>query len=174
MKRFAVLIGLLSLCGPAYSEVHHRIQSSIQLTVDGASSVATRIPSTVSVSGSNVTVGSGNNDTFSGLTAGTATAAATGIMGNYGIHTAGQSFSFSNSYIQGDPIATLATGSTVSTTTGQVASLPAYGQVPTIAGGVKGTLAGTLTSVGGGTTAIIGGSSGTTAIAQHVQELTIR
>ena len=174
MKRFAVLIGLLSLCGPAYSEVHHRIQSSIQLTVDGASAVATRIPSTVSVSGSNVTVGSGNNDTFSGLTAGTATAAATGIMGNYGIHTAGQSFSFSNSYIQGDPIATLATGSTVSTTTGQVASLPAYGQVTTIAGGVKGTLAGTLTSVGGGTTAIIGGSSGTTAIAQHVQELTIR
>jgi len=174
MKRFAVLIGLLSLCGPAYSEVHHRIQSSIQLTVDGASSVATRIPSTVSVSGSNVTVGSGNNDTFSGLTVGSATAAATGVMGNYGIHTAGQSFSFSNSYIQGDPIATLATGSTVSTTTGQVASLPAYGQVTTIAGGVKGTLAGTLTSVGGGTTAIVGGSAGTTAIAQHVQELTIR
>ena len=95
-------------------------------------------------------------------------------MGNYGIHTAGQSFSFSNSYIQGDPIATLATGSTVSTTTGQVASLPAYGQVTTIAGGVKGTLAGTLTSGGGGTTAIVGGSAGTTAIAQHVQELTIR
>ena len=174
MKRFAVLIGLLSLCGPAYSEVHHRIQSSIQLTVDGASSVATRVPSTVSVSGSNVTVGSGNNDTFSGLTVGSATAAATGVMGNYGIHTAGQSFSFSNSYIQGDPIATLATGSTVSTTTGQVASLPAYGQVTTFAGGVKGTLAGTLTSVGGGTSTIVGGSSGTTAVAQHVQELIIR
>ena len=174
MKRFAVLIGLLSVCGPAYSEVHHRIQSSIQLTVDGASSVATRVPSTVSVSGSNVTVGSGNNDTFSGLTVGSATAAATGVMGNYGIHTAGQSFSFSNSYIQGDPIATLATGSTVSTTTGQVASLPAYGQVTPFAGGVKGTLAGTLTSVGGGTSTIVGGSSGTTAIAQHVQELTIR
>ena len=174
MKRFAVLIGLLSICGPANSEVHHRIQSSIQLTVDGASSVATRVPSTISVSGSNVTVGSGNNDTFSGLTVGSATAAATGVMGNYGIHTAGQSFSFSNSYIQGDPIATLATGSTVSTTTGQVASLPAYGQVTTFAGGVKGTLAGTLTSVGGGTSTIVGGSSGTTAIAQHVQELTIR
>tara|TARA_R100001443_G_scaffold53377_2_gene65014 strand:- start:89 stop:613 length:525 start_codon:yes stop_codon:yes gene_type:complete len=174
MKRFAVLVGLLSICGPANSEVHHRIQSSIQLTVDGASSVATRVPSTVSVSGSNVTVGSGNNDTFSGLTVGSATAAATGVMGNYGIHTAGQSFSFSNSYIQGDPIATLATGSTVSTTTGQVASLPAYGQVTTFAGGVKGTLAGTLTSVGGGTSTIVGGSSGTTAVAQHVQELIIR
>ena len=174
MKRFAVLVGLLSICGPANSEVHHRIQSSIQLTVDGASSVATRVPSTISVSGSNVTVGSGNNDTFSGLTVGSATAAATGVMGNYGIHTAGQSFSFSNSYIQGDPIATLATGSTVSTTTGQVASLPAYGQVTTFAGGVKGTLAGTLTSVGGGTSTIVGGSSGTTAVAQHVQELIIR
>ena len=174
MKRFAVLIGLLSLCGPAYSEVHHRIQSSIQLTVDGASSVATRVPSTISVSGSNIAVGSGNNDTFSGLTAGTATAAPTGIMGNYGIHTAGQSFSFSNSYLQGDPIATLNAGSTVSTTTGQVQSIPSYGQTTTFAGGTKSTLAGTLTSVGGGTTAIVGGGAGTTAIAQHVQELTIR
>ena len=174
MKRFAVLIGLLSLCGPAYSEVHHRIQSSIQLTVDGASSVATRVPSTISVSGSNIAVGSGNNDTFSGLTAGTATAAPTGIMGNYGIHTAGQSFSFSNSYLQGDPIATLNAGSTVSTTTGQVQSIPSYGQTTTFAGGTKATLAGTLTSVGGGTTAIVSGGAGTTAIAQHVQELTIR
>ena len=167
MKRFAVLIGLLSLCGPAYSEVHHRIQSSIQLTVDGASSVATRVPSTISVSGS-------NNDTFSGLTVGSATAAPTGIMGNYNIHTAGQSFSFSNSYLQGDPIATLNAGSTVSTTTGQVQSIPSYGQTTTFAGGTKSTLAGTLTSVGGGTTAIVGGGAGTTAIAQHVQELTIR
>jgi len=174
MKRFAVLVGLLSICGPANSEVHHRIQSSIQLTVDGASSVATRVPSTISVSGSNIAVGSGNNDTFSGLTAGTATAAPTGIMGNYGIHTAGQSFSFSNSFLQGDPIATLNAGSTVSTTTGQVQSIPSYGQTTTFAGGTKSTLAGTLTSVGGGTTAIVGGGAGTTAIAQHVQELTIR
>jgi|TARA_E500000081_G_scaffold72975_1_gene74668 hypothetical protein len=174
MKRFAVLIGLLSVCGPAYSEVHHRIQSSIQLTVDGASSVATRVPSTISVSGSNIAVGSGNNDTFSGLTVGSATAAPTGIMGNYNIHTAGQSFSFSNSYLQGDPIATLNAGSTVSTTTGQVQSIPSYGQTTTFAGGTKSTLAGTLTSVGGGTTAIVGGGAGTTAIAQHVQELTIR
>ena len=174
MKRFAVLIGLLSICGPANSEVHHRIQSSIQLTVDGASTVSKRVPSTISVSGSNIKVGTGNNDTFSGLTAGTATAAPTGIMGNYEVHTAGQSFSFSNSFLQGDPIATLNSGNTVSTTTGQVQSLPSYGDTTVFAGGTKGTLAGTLTSGGGGTLTITGGGAGTTAIGQHTQEITIR
>ena len=174
MKRFAVLIGLLSLCGPANSEVHHRIQSSIQLTVDGASTVSKRIPSTISVSGSNIAVGSGNNDTFAGLTAGSATASPTGVMGNFGIHTAGQSFSFSNSFLQGDPIATLNSGNTVSTTTGQVQSLPSYGDTTVFAGGTKGTLAGTLTSAGGGTLTITGGAAGTTAIGQHTQEITIR
>tara|TARA_R100001463_G_scaffold16069_3_gene41784 strand:- start:18348 stop:18875 length:528 start_codon:yes stop_codon:yes gene_type:complete len=174
MKRLAVLIGLLSISGPVSAEIHHRIQSSIQLTVDGASTVSKRVPSTISVSGSNIAVGSGNNDTFSGLTAGSATASPTGVMGNYGIHTAGQSFSFTNSFLQGDPIATLNSGNTVSTTTGQVQSLPSYGDTTVFAGGIKGTLAGTLTSVGGGTTTITGGASGTTAIAQHVQELSIR
>mgnify|MGYP001808285588 FL=1 len=174
MKRFAVLIGLLSLCGPAYSEVHHRIQSSIQLTVDGASTVSKRVPSTISVSGSNIKVGTGNSDTFSGLTVGSATAAPTGIMGTYEVHTAGNSFSFSNSYLQGDPIATLNAGNTVSTTTGQVQSLPSYGDTTVFAGGTKGTLAGTLSSAGGGTLTITGGASGTTAIGQHTQEITIR
>ncbi len=174
MKRFAVLIGLLSICGPVNSEVHHRIQSSIQLTVDGASTVSKRVPSVIAVSGSNIKVGGGNNDVFSGLTAGSATAAPTGIMGNYDLHTTGQSFSFTNSYLQGDPIATLNAGNTVSTTTGQVQSLPSYGDTTVFAGGTKGTLSGTLTSVGGGTTTISGGGSGTTAVAQHVQEVSIR
>jgi hypothetical protein len=68
----------------------------------------------------------------------------------------------------------LNSGNTVSTTTGQVQSLPSYGDTTVFAGGTKGTLAGTLTSVGGGTTTIVGGGAGTTAIAQHVQELSIR
>ena len=174
MKRFAVLIGLMSLCGPAYSEVTHRIQSNIQLTVDGASSTNTRVPSTISTSGSNIKVGTGNNDVFSGLTAGSATAAPTGIMGNFVINTAGQDFAFSNSFLQGDPISTLNAGSTVSTTTGQVQSLPAYGQNTTWAGGTKGSLAGTLTSVGGTTMTITAGGAGTTGIGQITNELTVR
>ena len=157
MKRFAVFIGLLSICGPAYSEVHHRISNSVQLTVDGASSIATRVPSTISVSGSNIKVGSGNNDTFAGLTAGS-----------------GNAFTFSNSYLQGDPIATLNAGSTVSTTTGQVQSIPAYGITSTFAGGTKSTLAGTLTSANGGSSAVVAGGAGTTAIMQYTQEISVR
>ena len=65
-------------------------------------------------------------------------------------------------------------GNTVSTTTGQVQSLPSYGDTTVFAGGTKGTLAGTLTSAGGGTLTITGGASGTTAIGQHTQEITIR
>jgi len=174
MKRFAVLIGLLSLCGPVRADVTHRIQSNIQLTVDGASTTATRVPSAVSVSGVNVKVGTGNNDTFAGLTAGSATAAATVVPGNFTINTAGQNFSFSNSAITGDPISTLAAGVAVSTTTGQAASLPAYGQVTSFAGGVKGDLGGTLTSVGGGALAITAGNAGTTSIGQITSELTVR
>lgn len=174
MKRFAVLIGLLSLCGPVRAEVTHRIQSNIQLSVDGASTTATRLPSTVSVSGVNVKVGTGNNDTFAGLTAGSATAAATVVPGNFTINTAGQNFSFSNSAITGDPISTLAAGVAVSSTTGQAGSLPAYGQVTSFAGGVKGDLQGTLTSVGGGALAIQAGNAGTTSIGQITSELTVR
>jgi len=174
MKRFAVLIGLMSICGPAYSEVHHRISNSVQLTVDGASSIATRVPSTISVSGSNIKVGSGNNDTFAGLTAGSATASPTGIMGNFDIHTTGNAFTFSNSFLQGDPIATLNAGSTVSTTTGQVQSIPAYGITSTFAGGTKSTLSGTLSSANGGSSAVVAGGAGTTAIMQYTQEISVR
>lgn len=173
MKRFAVLIGLLSLCGPASASVSHRIQSNVQLTVDGASTTATRIGSSVSASGVNVKVGTGNNDTFAGLSGGSATAAATVVPGNFEINTAGQNFSFTNTAIQGDPISTLAAGVAVSTTTGQAASLPAYGQVTSFAGGVKGSLGATLTSVGGGTLTISAGNSGTTSIGQFTSTLEI-
>ena len=175
MKRFAVLVGLLSFGTPAFCEVTHRIQANVQLTVDGASSVASRIPSTYSVSGSNIVVGSGNNAAFGGLTAGSATASPTMTAGSYDINVDGNSFAFSESYLQGDPIATLNAGSTVSTTTGNVASIPAYGVTTTFSGGVKGSLAGGVSSLNGGTiTSLVAGNGGTTAIGQITSELSVR
>ena len=41
---------------PAKADITHKIQSSIQLQVDGAASQASRIGSTLAVSGSNVTL----------------------------------------------------------------------------------------------------------------------
>ena len=56
MKRLALVFGLSVLAAPVQADMTHKIQSSIQLTVDGAGSVATRIPSSMAVSGNNVTL----------------------------------------------------------------------------------------------------------------------
>ena len=54
MLRIFALIFLFA--GAARADITHKLQSSVQLTVDGAASQATRIGSTYSVSGSNISV----------------------------------------------------------------------------------------------------------------------
>ena len=123
MKKFLPLVMLL-MAAPAYADITHKISTSVQLTVDAAASQATRLGSTYSVSGSNVSA------TFGGLTAPSGTAAATINSGTYTQTTDGSSFSFSESFISGDAIPT---GTTV--TSGVAPSLPAFGSVTTTAGG---------------------------------------
>ena len=176
MKRVVLPALLLtSLAAPAMANITHSLSSSVQLTVDGASSVATRIPSTYSVSGTNIKVGTGNSDVFGGLTAGSATAASTMKAGTYDLNVSGNQFSFSESWLQGDAIPAINAGSTVSTTTGQVQSIPAFGSTTTFAGGTKGTLAGGVSSLSGGTvTSLIAGGAGTTAIGQFISTLEVK
>tara|TARA_E500000331_G_scaffold211444_1_gene202673 strand:+ start:4997 stop:5527 length:531 start_codon:yes stop_codon:yes gene_type:complete len=173
--KWKILLAIFTLsAGPAMADITMRHQASVQLTVDGASSTASRIGSAYSVSGTNIKVGTGNSDVFGGLTAGSVTASPTLTAGTYEIHTAGNQFSFAENYLQGDPIATLNAGSTVSTTTGQVQSIPAYGSTTTFSGGTKGTLAGALSSSAGGTiSTLTAGAAGTTAIGQITNELII-
>ena len=72
MKKLLPLIMLL-MAAPANADIVHRLSTSTQLTVDAA--VPTRLGSTYSVSGNNISVTS--NGTFGGLTApSSATAAA--------------------------------------------------------------------------------------------------
>ena len=77
--------------------------------------------------------------------------------------TAGESFSFTQSFTQGDAI---------------VSSAPALGAVSPLssqtstAAGVAGTLAGTIDS--SSTITLTGGGAGTSAIGQFVSEITIR
>ena len=74
MKKLLPLIMLL-MAAPANADIVHRLSTSTQLTVDAAASQATRLGSTYSVSGNNISVTS--NGTFGGLTApSSATAAA--------------------------------------------------------------------------------------------------
>ena len=124
----------------ARADLVHTLSTSTQLSVNGAATVSERIGSTYTVSGTNVKVGTGNSDVFGGLTAGSATAAATMKAGTYDINTTGSAFSFSESWLQGDAVPAI--GSGVDVASGVVADMPAFGETTTQSGGVAGTLAG--------------------------------
>ena len=173
MKRLLPLAMFLmagALVAPANADLVHRLTTSTQLSVDGAATVANRVGSTYAVSGNNIKVAS-ENDHFGKLTApASATAAATLDAGTYDINTAGSAFSFSESWTSGDAVNPIGTGVDVSA--GVVADMPAYGSVLTSSGGVKGDLAGTITSAGVMT--LTAGGAGTSATGQFVSEITVR
>ena len=151
------------------ADLVHTLSTSTQLSVNGAATVSERIGSTYTVSGTNVKVGTGNIDVFGGLTAGSATAAATMKAGTYDINTAGSAFSFSESWLQGDGIAAI--GSGVDVTSGVVSDMPAFGETTTQSGGVAGTLAGTILS--SGVMTLTAGGAGTTATGQFVSTISV-
>ena len=160
MRKFLPLIMIL-VTAPAHADITHKMSSSVQLTVDAAASQSTRIGSTYSVSGSNVSA------TLGGLTAPSGNAAATINAGTYTQTTDGSAFNFSESFTAGDAVPT---GTTISS--GVVPSLPAFGNVTTTAGGVAGSLAGTINSAG--VMSLTAGGAGTSATGQFVSEVTIK
>ena len=150
------------------ADLTHRLSTSTQLTVDGAATQATRIGSTYTVSGNNITAG-----TMGGLTKASGdsalTAPATQTQGAYTVTTAGSAFSLTESFVMGDSVNPIGTGVDVSS--GIVADMPAYGSVTTQSGGVAGSLAGTITSAGVMT--LTAGGAGTSATGQFVSEISI-
>ena len=165
MKNSLFFLAAFLVATPANADLHHKITSSTQLTVNGAYTDASRIGSTYAVSGSNIKVATDAH--FGKLTAGTATTAATLDVGAYDINTAGAAYSFSESWNQGD--APAAIGSGVDVTSGVVADMPAYGETLTMSGGVAGSLAGTITS--GGVVTLTAGGAGTSAVGPVITEL---
>ena len=164
MKKPLLALAASLLAAPAQADITHKIQSSVSLSVDGAGSVAIRQPSSMAVSGSNVTLGTA--PTLSSLTSGTALGYTPGA---YSITTAGDSFSYSESYTEGDDVPTVLS---TTVTAGVVPALPVFGNTTTTSGGVAGTLAGTIATDGALT--VTAGGAGTTAIGQVIQELTIK
>jgi len=161
MKKAALLFGMLLMAAPANADLITKHSTSVQLTVDAAASQATRLGSSYSVSGSNVSA------TLGGLTAPSGSAAATMNSGTYTQTTAGSAFSFTETFNQGDAIP-----SNTTITSGVAPSLPAFGSVTTTAGGVAGSLAGSIDSAG--TMSLTAGGAGTSATGQFVSEITIR
>ena len=151
------------------ADLVHTLSTSTQLSVNGAATVSERIGSTYTVSGTNVKVGTGNSDVFGGLTAGSATAAATMKACTYDVNTAGSAFSFSESWLQGDAVPAI--GSGVDVASGVVADMPAFGETTTQSGGVAGTWAGTILS--SGVMTIVAGGAGTTATGLFVSTISV-
>ena len=164
MRRLLPLASLLFLVTPvSAAEINSRIVDSVQLTVDGPAIQSTRIGSSYTVSGSNVSV-----TTLGGLTGASATAPATISAGSYDIGTDEAAFTFSETAIVGDvPVTTqqqLSSG-------GRIDTPNIYGDSITSNGGTPGSLAGTLSATSVPT--VTAGGSDTTAIGQRTIELTV-
>jgi hypothetical protein len=86
--------------------------------------------------------------------------------GTYDINTAGQAFSFSETFNAADSVVTSQTAAS-----GTIAAPNLYSNATTQLGGDKGTLAGTLSPTGVPT--VTAGGSGTTATAQRTIELSV-
>ena len=162
MKKIAFIAApFFIMSSVSAGEITSRITDSIQLTVDGPAVQSTRIGSSYSVSGNNVSV-----TTLGGLSGGTATAAPTLGTSSYGIDTDGQAFSFSESALIGDSPVT-----SQSLSSGLISSPNLYGNSTTYSGGTAGSLAGTLSPTGIPT--VTAGGAGTTVIGQRTVELSV-
>ena len=116
MKRLLLASALTLIAAPGQADIINKISSSVQLTVDGAGSVATRIPSSMAVSGNNVTLDTA--PVLGTLTSGTALGY---TPGKYSITTAGDAFSYAESYTEGDDVPAILS---TTVTSGVVLSLP--------------------------------------------------
>ena len=161
MKKFLILGMVAGLGSPAFADVTHRMQSSVQLQTNAAATQVSRIGSTYSASGSGVTMAVGD---ASGQVGGLGTL--TDGVGQGSIATAtqtsaGGAYSFSQSFIEGDAI---------NTTAPSIGAVSAYStQISNAVGSGTGT--GTVTSAHAVTA--VGGGSGTSSIGQFVTELNI-
>ena len=164
MKKLLVLLAVGGMGSPAFADITHRLQSSVSLTTNAAATQVERIGSTYSVSGSGVTMDVGGGNSADNMVGGIGTL--TDGVGQGSIATAtqtsaGGAYSFTQSFTEGDVIATTAPA------VGAVS--PYSSQVSTAVGSGTGT--GTVTSAH--TVTAVGGGSGTTTIGQFVTELNI-
>ena len=162
-----ILPFLLLFAAPVRADITSKLSSSIQLQVNAAATQVERIGTTYSVSGSGVattytpTGGSAVSDGLGSLTISSGVGAIPALEVTQ--KTAGNSYSFSQSFLQGDAVPTSAP------TVGQVAN---FSSQTSTAAGTVGDLAGTISTAGAIT--VTGGGAGTSAIGQFTSEISIK
>ncbi len=163
MIRFLpVTLLLLGTATAAHADITHKLQSSVQLTVNAAATQVERIGSSFSISGNGVATTDGS--TANTISAGTITS---GVYSPGTIAatqaSSGSSFSFSQSYTQADAIPTAAPS---------VGAVGNFGTQTSTAAGVAGDLAGSITTAGA--ISITAGGAGTLGTGQFVTEITVK
>ena len=162
MKKFIPLLLFAGFASPAMADITHKLSRRIQLQVNAAATQVERIGSSYSVSGNGVDTTDGT--TVNTVSAGTITS---GVMSPGTIAATqdvpGASFSYSQTYIQGDA---------VSQSAPSVGAVSNFSDQVSTAAGTAGDLAGTITTAGVMT--ITAGGAGTVATGQFVNELTVQ
>ena len=161
-----ILPFLLLFAAPVKADITHKLTSSVQLNVNAAATNVERVGTSYSVSGNNVTTqytpdgGSATNS----IGALTVTSGVGSIPTLSAVQaTAGESFSFTQSFTQGDALVTSAPAT---------GSVSAFSNQTSTAAGTAGSLAGTIDS--SSTITLTGGGAGTSATGQFVSEISIK
>jgi hypothetical protein len=155
------LIAALCLPSAAYCDIQSTITSSVKLESLSAATSADKIGSSYSISGTNITTTSGDNATVGGF--GSVTSGVPSVtMPSATQTTAGETFSFSQSYLEGD--ATAGSAPTVGTVSN-------FSDLTSTAAGSVGTAAVTLDHH---TMTLTGGTgTGVVLTGQFVTDLTV-
>ena len=158
---------LLLFAAPVRADITSKLSSSIQLQVNAAATQVERIGTTYSVNGSGVdttytpTGGSAVSDGLGSLTISSGVGAIPALEVTQ--KTAGNSFTFTQSFTQGDAVPTSAPS---------VGAVGNFSSQTSTASGSAGDLAGTITTAGAIT--LTGGGSGTSAVGQFTSEISIK
>lgn len=167
MKKLALLLGMSLLTAPAYADITHRLSSSVQLNVNSAATQMTRIGNTFTTSGSGVTtdVGGGNSvdNKLGGLGTLSSGVASSPSLPTVTQATAGEAFSYSVTFTQGDALVTTAPS---------VGAVSPLSQQTSNAAGVAGDLAGVINADGSMT--LTAGGAGSSATGQFVTEIYVK
>jgi len=163
MKKLILLPFLLAFTPASYADLSHQITSSVSLKTGGASTSATRIGSSYSISGSGVdtTHGTGDSAVSNGigaLTFSSGIGTPANVVATQDVPA--NTFSFSQSFTQADVVPTSAV------TTG---ASPNFSDVTSIAGGTPSNLAGTISTAGAIT--LTAGGENTEAVGQVITSL---
>ena len=173
MKKLIPFLFLVST--PAYADITHSIQNVVSVSTLGASSTDTRIGTTFSSSGTNITPTSNSVDNAIGTLNLAATAITSGVPAldydtTYAVKNAGDAYSLTETYLEGDAIPDFL-GATV--TDGVIDALPVFGETVSFSGGDIGDTEMTLNSAGEMAITLTDAGAGVTAQMQSTITLEI-